>query len=85
MQIGLPNIVVKAQETAALDEAVDMLDMLILDVAREAKKTGQKKSAVSLPRLHAGTAEISVAHHTLCYGCFSYTEPSATCTSVTEI
>ncbi len=33
---------VKAQETAALDEAVDVLDMLILDITRAAKKTGQK-------------------------------------------
>ncbi len=36
---------VKAQETAALDEAVDVLDMLILDITRAAKKTGQKKTA----------------------------------------
>ena len=36
---------VKAQETAALDEAVDVLDKLILDITRAAKKTGQKKTA----------------------------------------
>lgn len=34
---------VKDQEISALDEAVDVLDMLILDITREAKKTGQKK------------------------------------------
>lgn len=34
---------VKAQEIIALDNAVDVLDMLILDIIREAKKTGQKK------------------------------------------
>lgn len=32
---------VKAQEISALDEAVDVLDMLILDIARGAKKTAQ--------------------------------------------
>ncbi len=34
---------VKAQEITALDDAVDVLDMLILDIIREAKKTGQKR------------------------------------------
>lgn len=34
---------VKAQETAALDEAVEVLDMLILEITRAAKTTGQKK------------------------------------------
>lgn len=42
---------VKAQEIAALDEAVDVLDMLILDIAREAKKTGQKKRLRTLKDL----------------------------------
>ncbi|HDL7024491.1 TPA: Tn3 family transposase, partial [Yersinia enterocolitica] len=42
---------VKAQETAALDEAVDVLDMLILDITREAKKTGQKKRLRTLKDL----------------------------------
>lgn len=36
---------VKAQETAALDEAVDVLDMLILDITRAAKKTGRKSDS----------------------------------------
>lgn len=34
---------VKAQEISALDEAIDVLDMLIRNITREAKKTGQKK------------------------------------------
>ncbi len=34
---------VKAQEISALDEAVDVLDMLILDITRSAKSIGQKK------------------------------------------
>jgi hypothetical protein len=34
----------KAQETA-LDEAVDVLDMLILDITRSAKKTGRKSGS----------------------------------------
>lgn len=42
---------VKAQETAALDEAVDVFDMLILDITREAKKTGQKKRLRTLKDL----------------------------------
>lgn len=42
---------VKAQETAALDEAVDVLDMLILDITREAKKMGQKKRLRTLKDL----------------------------------
>nr|AWF77820.1 Mobile element protein [Enterobacter cloacae] len=42
---------VKAQETAALDEAVDVLDMLILDITRAAKKTGQKKRLRTLKDL----------------------------------
>lgn len=33
----------KAQETSALEEAVDVLDMLIFDITHEAKKAGQKK------------------------------------------
>jgi hypothetical protein len=41
---------VKAQETA-LDEAVDVLDMLILDITRAAKKTGQKKRLRTLKDL----------------------------------
>ncbi len=42
---------VKAQEIAALDEAVDVLDMLILNISREAKKTGQKKRLRTLKDL----------------------------------
>lgn len=42
---------VKAQEIVALDEAVDVLDMLILDIAREAKKAGQKKRLRTLKDL----------------------------------
>lgn len=42
---------VKAQEISALNEAVDVLDMLILDIAREAKKTGQKKRLRTLKDL----------------------------------
>lgn len=42
---------VKAQETTALDEAVDVLDMLILDIARDAKKIGQKKRLRTLKDL----------------------------------
>lgn len=35
-------IFVKAQEITTLDEAVDVLDMLILDITHEAKKSGRK-------------------------------------------
>lgn len=42
---------VKAQEISALDDAVDVLDMLILDITREAKKTGQKKRLRTLKDL----------------------------------
>ncbi len=42
---------VKAQEITALDDAVDVLDMLILDIIREAKKTGQKKRLRTLKDL----------------------------------
>lgn len=42
---------VKAQEITALDEAVDVLDMLILDITREAKKTGQNKRLRTLKDL----------------------------------
>ncbi|MGJ3572966.1 Tn3 family transposase, partial [Klebsiella pneumoniae] len=42
---------VKAQEISALDEAVDVLDMLILNITREAKKTGQKKRLRTLKDL----------------------------------
>lgn len=42
---------VKSQEISALDEAVDVLDMLILDITREAKKTGQKKRLRTLKDL----------------------------------
>ena len=34
---------VNAQEISALDEAVDVLDMLILDITRSAKNIGPKK------------------------------------------
>lgn len=42
---------VKAQEISALDEAVDVLDMLILDITRSAKNTGQKKRLRPLKNL----------------------------------
>jgi hypothetical protein len=39
------------RRNSRLDEAVDVLDMLILDIAREAKKTGQKKRLRTLKDL----------------------------------
>lgn len=42
---------VKAQEIATVDDAVDVLDMLILDIALEAKKMGQKKRLRTLKDL----------------------------------
>jgi hypothetical protein len=42
---------VKAQEISALDEAVDVLDMLILDITRSAKNIGQKKRLRTLKDL----------------------------------
>ncbi|ENI5448070.1 hypothetical protein ABZG18_004949 [Citrobacter freundii] len=42
---------VKAQEISALDEAVDVLDMLILDITRSAKSIGQKKRLRTLKDL----------------------------------
>jgi hypothetical protein len=42
---------VKAQEITALDDAVDVLNMLILGIIREAKKTGQKKRLRTLKDL----------------------------------
>ena len=42
-KLAILTAFVKAQEIIALDEAVDVLDMLILDITREAKKTGEKK------------------------------------------
>lgn len=42
---------VKAQEVSALDEAVDVLDMLILDITRSAKNNGQKKRLRTLKDL----------------------------------
>lgn len=39
-KLAILTAFVKAQEITALDEAVDVLDMLILDITREAKKTG---------------------------------------------
>ena len=55
---------VKAQETAALDEAVDVLDMLILDITRAAKKTGQKKRLRTLKDLDR--AALLLARHVHC-------------------
>ena len=40
-RLAILTAFVKAQEISALDEAVDVLDMLILNITREAK-TGQK-------------------------------------------
>lgn len=42
---------VKAYETVALDEALDVLDLLITDIAGEAKKLGQKKRLRTLKDL----------------------------------
>ncbi len=50
-KLAILTAFVKAQETTALDEAVDVLDMLILDITREAKKTGQKKRLRTLKDL----------------------------------
>lgn len=50
-KLAILTAFVKAQEITALDEAVDVLDMLILDITREAKKTGQKKRLRTLKDL----------------------------------
>lgn len=50
-KLAILTAFVKAQEITALYEAVDVLDMLILDIAREAKKTGQKKRLRTLKDL----------------------------------
>ena len=50
-KLAILTAFVKAQEIIALDEAVDVLDMLILDITREAKKTGQKKRLRTLKDL----------------------------------
>ncbi|MBO0201380.1 hypothetical protein, partial [Vibrio alginolyticus] len=42
---------VKAQEIIALDDAIDVLDLLITDITREAKKIGQKKRLRTLKDL----------------------------------
>ncbi|RAL71181.1 putative tnpA [Enterobacter hormaechei] len=43
-RLAILTAFVKAQEISALDEAVDVLDMLILNITREAKKTGAEKA-----------------------------------------
>lgn len=50
-KLAILTAFVKAQEITALDEAVDVLDMLIQDITREAKKTGQKKRLRTLKDL----------------------------------
>lgn len=50
-RLAILTVFVKAQEISALDEAVDVLDMLILNITREAKKTGQKKRLRTLKDL----------------------------------
>ena len=50
-KLAILTAFVKAQEITALDEAVDVLDMLILDISREAKKTGQTKRLRTLKDL----------------------------------
>jgi hypothetical protein len=50
-QLAVLTAFVKAQEITALDEAVDLLDMLILDIVRKAKKNGQKKRLRTLKDL----------------------------------
>ena len=51
-RLAILTAFVKAQEISALDEAVDVLDMLILNITREAK-TGQKKRLRTLRILTA--------------------------------
>lgn len=41
-KLAILTAFVKAQEITTLDEAVDVLDMLILDITHEAKKSGRK-------------------------------------------
>ncbi len=50
-RLAILTAFVKAQEISALDEAVDVLDMLILNITREAKKTEQKKRLRTLKDL----------------------------------
>lgn len=50
-RMAVLSVFVKAQEITALDEAVDVLDMLILDITRAANKTGQKKRLRTLKDL----------------------------------
>ncbi len=50
-RLAILTAFVKAQEISALDEAVDVLDMLILNITREAKKIGQKKRLRTLKDL----------------------------------
>ena len=50
-RLAILTAFVKAQEISALDEAIDVLDMLILNITREAKKTGQKKRLRTLKDL----------------------------------
>ena len=50
-RLAILTAFVKAQEISALDEAVDVLDMLFLNITREAKKTGQKKRLRTLKDL----------------------------------
>lgn len=50
-RIAILAAFVKAYETVALDEALDVLDLLITDIAGEAKKLGQKKRLRTLKDL----------------------------------
>ncbi|MEX9442467.1 Tn3 family transposase, partial [Klebsiella pneumoniae] len=50
-RLAILTAFVKAQEILALDEAVDVLDLLILNITRSAKQTGQKKRLRTLKDL----------------------------------
>jgi len=53
----------KAFETIALDEALDVLDLLITEIAREAKKIGQKRRLRTLKDLDRSALSLAEACH----------------------
>lgn len=59
-RLAILTAFVKAQEILALDEAVDVLDLLILNITRSAKQTGQKKRLRTLKDLDR--AALLLAH-----------------------
>ena len=59
-RLAILTAFVKAQEILALDEAVDVLDLLILNITRSAKQTGQKKRLRTLQDLDR--AALLLAH-----------------------